>query len=116
MDRMWGITDIALPSIDDEMEMAGETEEAVIERFAKRSWKGVAIKCGSRGPLCPALATWEHPAFDPAAKVVDTTAAGDSFNGAYLAAYLSGAGESERLRAGHNLAIEVVGFPGAVSP
>ena len=117
MDRMWNITDIALPSIDDEMALTGEdNEETVVSRFAASTWEGVAIKRGSSGPISPNLATADHPVFKPAAKVVDTTAAGDSFNGAYLAAYLSGAGEADRLRAGHRLASRVVGFPGAIIP
>ena len=117
MDRMWDITDIALPSIDDEMDLTGEdNEESVVSRFAVRTWEGVAIKRGSRGPISPNLAAAAHPAFKPATKVVDTTAAGDSFNGAYLAAYLSGACEVERLLAGHQLASKVICFPGAIIP
>ena len=117
MDRMWEITDIALPSIDDEMALAGEdNEEAIISRFAAHTWEGIAIKRGSRGPVSPNLETADHPAFKPAVKVVDTTAAGDSFNGAYLASYLSGADEADRLLAGHRLASKVVGFPGAIVP
>ena len=113
--RLWDITDIALPSADDEMALTGEESvNAVINRFAESSWEGVAIKRGSKGPFSTSLAAADHPAFEPASKVVDTTAAGDSFNGGYLAAYLSGAGESDRLLAGHQLAKKVVGYPGAI--
>jgi 2-dehydro-3-deoxygluconokinase len=48
--------------------------------------------------------------------VVDTTAAGDSFAAAYLAARLGGAGPEDAARAGHRLAGVVVGYPGAIIP
>jgi 2-dehydro-3-deoxygluconokinase len=48
--------------------------------------------------------------------VVDTTAAGDSFAAAYLAARLGGAEPEEAARAGHRLAGVVVGYPGAIIP
>jgi 2-dehydro-3-deoxygluconokinase len=51
-----------------------------------------------------------------AEKVVDTTAAGDSFAAAYLAARLSGAGPLDAARAGHLLAGVVVCHPGAIIP
>jgi 2-dehydro-3-deoxygluconokinase len=50
------------------------------------------------------------------APVVDTTAAGDSFAAAYLAARLSGAAPDEAARAGHRLAGRVVCHPGAIIP
>ena len=50
------------------------------------------------------------------APVVDTTAAGDSFAAAYLAARLGGAEPEEAARAGHNLAGLVVCHPGAIIP
>ena len=114
---MWDITDIALPSIDDEMALFGDpTEAAVIDRFAGKHWDGIAIKRGMRGPVSPDLDAGAHPDFPPAVNVTDTTAAGDSFNGGYLAAFLAGKNEAERLAAGHALAARVVGVPGAIIP
>lgn len=48
--------------------------------------------------------------------VVDTTAAGDSFAAAYLAARVGGAEPEEAARAGHRLAGVVVSYPGAIIP
>jgi 2-dehydro-3-deoxygluconokinase len=53
------------------------------------------------------------PVTDP---VVDTTAAGDSFSAAYIAARLAGAGPVEAARTGHRLAGVVVCHPGAIIP
>jgi 2-dehydro-3-deoxygluconokinase len=50
------------------------------------------------------------------APVVDTTAAGDSFAAAYLAARLAGADPIEAARAGHHLAGVVVCHAGAIIP
>ena len=48
--------------------------------------------------------------------VVDTTAAGDSFAAAYIAARVAGSDPVEAARAGHRLAGVVVGYPGAIIP
>jgi 2-dehydro-3-deoxygluconokinase len=54
---------------------------------------------------------------DPPTKpVVDTTAAGDSFAAAYIAARLTGSDPIEAARAGHRLAGVVVCYPGAIIP
>jgi 2-dehydro-3-deoxygluconokinase len=52
----------------------------------------------------------------PVGKVVDTTAAGDSFAAAYLAARLAGAGPEAAARCGHSLAGAVVQHRGAIIP
>lgn len=55
-------------------------------------------------------------AAEPVAGIVDTTAAGDSFAAAYLAARLAGAAPAEAARCGHRLAGAVVCHRGAIIP
>ena len=85
----------------------------MLARLAAAGVRRGALKRGAGGPL-PLGPAEPLPAFPPAAKVVDTTAAGDSFNGAYLAALLRGEPEAACLAAAHRLASDVIGHPGAI--
>jgi 2-dehydro-3-deoxygluconokinase len=49
-----------------------------------------------------------------ATAIVDTSGAGDSFNGAYLAARLQGATPQDAAQAGLALAAQVIAKPGAI--
>ena len=110
---MWYRADIALPSIDDEMALFDETAEQVEKRFTTFRGNG-ALKRGADGPI--SLGECVIQTYPPAAQVVDTTAAGDSFNGGYLAALFSGKSQAQALRAGHDLAAQVVQHRGAIIP
>jgi 2-dehydro-3-deoxygluconokinase len=112
----WALSDVALPSLDDELALFGEASaEEVVSRLATAGVPRGALKRGGDGPL-PLGSCGPLPRFPPAEKVVDTTAAGDSFNGAYLAALLHGEPEAACLAAGHAMASEVIGHPGAIIP
>lgn len=111
--RLWDRADIALPSIDDEMALFEETAAEVEARFA--GFVGIgALKRGESGPM--SLGEAVDQTYAPAPRVVDTTAAGDSFNGGYLGALLAGASQAEALRAGHDCAAQVVQYRGAIIP
>ena len=113
--RIWELCDIALPSVDDEMAIFGEADAgAVAARMRACGVCQGALKCASAGPV--SLGAPVSQAYPPAARVVDTTAAGDSFNAGYLAALLTGSGQAEALMAGHMLACKVVGVKGAIAP
>jgi len=77
----------------------------------------VVVKRGARPTLVRhGVAPVVAAPTEPVARVVDTTAAGDSFAGAYLAARLAGAPPSEAARHGNRLAARVVQHRGAIIP
>lgn len=114
----WKITDIALPSIDDEQDLFGDQDEnTLLTRLKSYGINRGALKRGAIGPLgLSEQACTIKPADLPEVNVVDTTAAGDSFNAGYLAAILKGDTESDALLAGHQCAARVISHRGAIIP
>ena len=112
--RMWSRADIAMPSLDDEMLLFGDQDSAAVRaRLAGVGATTGALKQGAQGPMD--LSTGEtHAPSGPPIKVVDSTAAGDSFNAGYMAALVSGKSAPQALLEGHNLAAHVVQHPGAI--
>jgi len=109
----WARADILLPSIDDEMSLFDETEDQVAFRFFSTAKFG-ALKRGAHGPL--SLGIDVHASYLSSSKVVDTTAAGDSFNGGYLGALFGGKSQEQALKIGHDLATRVIQYRGAIIP
>ncbi len=114
IEAFWKACDIALPSVDDEMDLFGEEDTAtVLARFSKYGPKAGALKCGAEG--CYLLdGSNEQISVEHVDKVVDTTAAGDSFNAGFLAAFLNGASLQHAIATGSALAREVIQHPGAI--
>lgn len=111
------VASIALPSLDDELTLFADADErAVLERIAGCGPTDIAMKRGARGPVVLSDGVRAEPPCEAVETVVDTTAAGDSFNAAYIAARIRGAGPEEAARAGHALAGQVIGHRGAILP
>lgn len=113
--RFWGLADIALPSVDDEMEIyCDPTEDAVVTRLNNFGASYGALKCGAAGPRDLSGEITDHE-FPPAENVVDTTAAGDSFSAGFLAGLIQSGSIATAMKSGHDLASKVVGVRGAIA-
>jgi 2-dehydro-3-deoxygluconokinase len=109
-------SDLALPSFEDETALWGDASPAAtIERLTTFGVREIVVKNGPAPALVHAEGrTIEVPVphkLDP----VDTRAAGDAFNAAYLAARLKNEKPAAAALAGHRLAAEVLRGPGAMS-
>ena len=110
------VTDIALPSFSDEQSLFGDASpEATAGRLAALGVSEIVVKDGE-GPAFVRCGEVVQPV--PAARVgaVDTTGAGDAFNGGYLAARLAGHLPAAATRQGHAVAAAVVQVFGALAP
>jgi len=109
------ISDTVLPSHDDESTWFGDADPAATaERYARKGASTVVVKNGS-GPMH----AWQDGEVvnytpDAVAQVVDSTAAGDSFNAGFLAAQIAGKPLDQSVRAGAQLAAKVVSHRGAL--
>ena len=109
--------DIALPTLEDEQMLFDyPSAEALIDTLITCGVGECAVKDGARPCVIYSGDKIERIDVEPAFEVVDTTAAGDAFNAAYLVHRLRGGAPAEAARAGIKLATEVIRHRGAVIP
>ena len=109
--------DIALPTYDDEAVLWGDpSPEATVERLQAFGIGEIVVKNGPSGALVASGGQRELIPVPEVVQPVDTTAAGDSFNAAYLAARLSGTAPTQAAAAAHRLAGEKIRHRGAIMP
>jgi 2-dehydro-3-deoxygluconokinase len=109
------LSDIVLPSHEDEATFFGDGDvTATADRYADAGAALVVVKNGGGEMLTREGAVYATHAPEVVAKIVDTTAAGDSFNAGFLAAWLAGGDVAASVRAGARLAGRVIGQRGAL--
>lgn len=100
---------LALPPDD----FAGASQ--ALEGFAALGLQ-VALKLGPRGCLLSSVGVSRHVDGVAAEKVVDTTGAGDLWNGSFLIALRQGQTPAHAALAAHRLAARKLGYRGAIPP
>lgn len=101
-DEAIAIADIGLPTFEDEAALSGvESPDAVARHWRDLGCAEVVVKRGADGCTLPDGTDCPPPRrLDP----VDTSGAGDAFNGGYLAARMNGVNVAQAALAGHLLA------------
>jgi len=117
MTEAWRRATMGLPTLDDEQRLHGDAgPEQCAARLRKLGVAEVVVKLGERGCYVGAGETGQNVAAVAIDRPVDTTAAGDSFNAAYIAGRMSGLDPLTSARKGNELAAIVVQHPGAIIP
>ncbi len=94
--------DIGLPTLEDESALSGETTaDAVASHWRGLGCTETIVKLGAKGCRLPEGAILPPPEI---LNPIDTSGAGDAFNGGYLTARMNGASIAEAALSGHRLA------------
>jgi 2-dehydro-3-deoxygluconokinase len=109
---------LAMPSSDDHAAMRGAAAPAEIAAaWMALGAREVVVKLGKDGAYAATAGAAVAVPAAPPERIIDTTAAGDAFNAAYIAARLvEGETMETAARRGAALAAEVIAWPGAIAP
>jgi 2-dehydro-3-deoxygluconokinase len=111
------VTDIALPSFDDEARLWGDpSPEETVRRLAELDVAEIAVKNGGGEVLLLSDSVISRVATPEVNNICDTTGAGDSFNAGYLAGRLVGMAPLEACELGQGVAGEIISHFGALAP
>ncbi|MGY4830055.1 sugar kinase [Sphaerotilaceae bacterium SBD11-9] len=116
--QLYALADIAFVTLDDEMAVQGlGSMDAALQQALALPCAEVVIKRGALPTLVRLMGkTPVEVPVQPVRRVVDTTAAGDSFAAGYLAKRLRGESPEVAAGWGNRLAATVIQHPGAIVP
>ncbi|KMT63826.1 sugar kinase [Catenovulum maritimum] len=115
MSKAYLLADIVLPGLDEHEDLFGHTSiQDVVDFMQQHEVAEYVIKAGKDGVYAYNQETNCHIEFNPAPTQVDSTAAGDSFAGTYLASRVSGETLLVSIQNADKVAREVVQHRGAI--
>ncbi|MBN8503613.1 MAG: sugar kinase [Burkholderiales bacterium] len=116
-ERAFAVASLALVTTDDHQALFKlPTAQAACSAAQALPVPELALKRGAEPTRVGFEGRWVDVPTEPVPKVVDTTAAGDSFAGGYLSRRLAGASPEQAAAFGNRLAARVIQHPGAVIP
>ena len=109
--------DITLPGVEDLTTLYDvHSVEAVVEYLKPYQIEEIVVKNGPESVVTKEGDTLQSHTIVPVKNVVDTTSAGDAFNGVYLGARLSNKSISSAVQLAAKAAGTVIQQPGAIAP
>jgi 2-dehydro-3-deoxygluconokinase len=116
-ETMIAMSHVYLPGLDDELSLAGSQDEnSVVRRLADQKELESVMTAGASAITLISqgrVDSWRQPSVE---KVVDTTGAGDSFNGGYIAARIRGNSLLRSAQFASGVASQVVAQRGGIMP
>ncbi|SLN63152.1 sugar kinase [Pseudooctadecabacter jejudonensis] len=111
------VSDIALPSFEDEADWFGDADpQATANRYLGAGCPSVVVKNGAADVLYVDQGQWGTVTVAALDIVIDTTAAGDSFNAGVFAAIVTGQPLDKGIHTACTLSRQVIGHKGALVP
>ncbi|MEO0542986.1 MAG: sugar kinase [Pseudomonadota bacterium] len=109
------LSDLCLPSFEDEATyFTDRAPEDTGKRYLANGSKQVIVKNGPDPIAVCEAGSVTYVDIDPLADIVDTTAAGDSFNAQFCASYFSGSNAVDAAKEAAAMSRKVISQPGAL--
>ncbi|MGD9477609.1 sugar kinase [Shinella sp. G-2] len=106
---------LVMPSLDDEVTHFGDAGlDETVARYRALGVDGLVVKDGAEGATLVFAENRDHVPSARVEKIVDTTSAGDSFNGGFLARLATGASPTQAARFAADVAAAVIQHHGAL--
>lgn len=116
-EKAFALSDMLLPGVDDFKTLYNMDTAAQVHSFCERfNIAEMVIKNGEKGVYCVVDNQVQEYPIDVVEKVVDTTSAGDSFNGVYLGARMAGLEIEQAVSLAAKSAALVIQHKGAIIP